>query len=473
MRLGVKSYLLVITIVRWSCISTYAEEMKPTIALIDSPSGLYFDEMGQVFFYPTQWKVISYVNLEPTQMLWKQVKSHQLQIVNYCMKIHNATWYPLTECRAFTPYIRSKVRYVDQLKDIIADYLSVKSERVKRGILDLGGDILKFLFGTLSQSDAERYAHHIHTLEEEQRSFLRVSQDQVIVLRSAITSFNITMQNVNRNEKILNENLQSLNKMAVDEINQMQIRLDSVLMLNENIQQIQRGLDECQHTFEILVDAFLHAQNGVVQPQLITMTTITDMMREESLPEGLDFPSFPSLELSHLITPIIFSQDNYFVYVLHIPLLHHTVYQLYKLQPFPIRQQENVFVYIATKKDFIFTDAMRHKYGKMTYQELQACFTPNALSYVCKGNVPILTYIPNEDCESTLIHPSTISIPNNVCEQRLINLEHTYWIPLHLSNEWLYVAPKPELFTVLCGPVKSQLTLQSRGRLFLPPRCKG
>ena len=75
-------------------------------------------------------------------------------------------------------------------------------------------------------------------------------------------------------------------------------------------------------------------------------------------------------------------------------------------------------MYIANKKDFIFTDAMRHKYGKMAYQELQACFTPNALSYVCKENVPILTYIPNEDCESTLIHPSTVSIPNNVCEQR-------------------------------------------------------
>ena len=116
----------------------------------------------------------------------------------------------------------------------------MKSERVKRGILDIAGDILKFLFGTLPQSDAERYTHHIDTLEE-QKSFLRVSQDQVIVLKSAITSFNITIQNVNRNEKILNENLQSLNKMAVDEINQMQIRLDSVSMLNENIQQIQRG----------------------------------------------------------------------------------------------------------------------------------------------------------------------------------------------------------------------------------------
>ena len=64
--------------------------MKPTIASIDSPSGLYFDEMGQIFFYPTQWKVVSYVNLKPAQLLWKQVKAHQLQIVN-CIEIHNTT----------------------------------------------------------------------------------------------------------------------------------------------------------------------------------------------------------------------------------------------------------------------------------------------------------------------------------------------------------------------------------------------
>jgi hypothetical protein len=52
------------------------------------------------------------------------------------------------------------------------------------------------------------------------------------------------------------------------------------------------------NTFEILVDAFLHAQGGMIQLQLITVAKIKDMMKEESLPDGLDFPSFPSLELS-------------------------------------------------------------------------------------------------------------------------------------------------------------------------------
>jgi hypothetical protein len=56
------------------------------------------------------------------------------------------------------------VKYVDQLKDIVADCLTSQLKRVKRGILNLGGDILKFLFGTLTQSDAQKiYSAHSET----------------------------------------------------------------------------------------------------------------------------------------------------------------------------------------------------------------------------------------------------------------------------------------------------------------------
>jgi len=87
--------------------------------------------------------------------------------------------------------------------------------------------------------------------------------------------------------------------------------------------------------------------------------------------------------------------------------------------------------------------------------------------------LPILTYIPSEDCEATLIHPFTVSFPTKVCEQGLLKLESTYWIPLYMSNKWLFITPSDEIFTVLCGSVKFQLTLQNRGKLYLPPRCKG
>ena len=67
--------------------------------------------------------------------------------------------------------------------------------------------------------------------------------------------------------------------------------------------------------------------------------------------------------------------------------------------------------------------------------------------------------IPN-----TLLTP----IPGHVCVQGLLNLEYTYWIPLHLINEWLYVALTTEVFTVPCGSMKFQFTLQNLGMLYLP-----
>jgi hypothetical protein len=78
----------------------------------------------------------------------------------------------------------------------------------------------------------------------------------------------------------------------VDEINGMHAQIDSFMMINVDIQHIQRRIVECKDTFEILMAAFLHVQNGVIQPQLIPIAKIKDTMSRESLPDGLDFPFF-------------------------------------------------------------------------------------------------------------------------------------------------------------------------------------
>jgi hypothetical protein len=161
----------------WNFLNTQDQETQksePTIIPISSQTGIYFDEMGQMLFYTTQWKVVNYANLKPVQIQWKQVKEHQSKITEYCSKTQNQTWYYLTECHAFASYMRSKLKYVDQLRDIIFDYLSLQPVRVKRGILDFGGDLLKFLFETLTQSDAKNYNKHIRQLEDEKKEILHI-----------------------------------------------------------------------------------------------------------------------------------------------------------------------------------------------------------------------------------------------------------------------------------------------------------
>jgi hypothetical protein len=108
----------------------------------------------------------------------------------------------------------------------------------------------------------------------------------------------------------------------------------------------------------------------------------------------------------------------------------------------------------------------------MTPNELANCFRPSEIKYVCKEDIPIYTYVPEVDCESTLLHPSTDKVPK-VCEYRFLKLSSTFWIPLHLSNEWLFVTPQIETFTALCTSETTTLKLCDEGKLALRNGCKG
>ena len=95
----------------------------------------------------------------------------------YRKKVKNATWYLVTNCSSFTPYLKIKTQYIEQLKNVIANYLASNPKKSKRELLNLGGDNLKFLFRTLTQSDAQKYTQHIQELESKQQLFLKNSQE--------------------------------------------------------------------------------------------------------------------------------------------------------------------------------------------------------------------------------------------------------------------------------------------------------
>jgi hypothetical protein len=71
-----------------------------------------------------KWKVATYIDLEPTRELWKQTKIHQRKVTDFCQKIKDKNWYHSTDCAEFGQYVRSKSKYIDNLKDLVAEYLT-------------------------------------------------------------------------------------------------------------------------------------------------------------------------------------------------------------------------------------------------------------------------------------------------------------------------------------------------------------
>jgi hypothetical protein len=84
-----------------------AKELNPgrgsQITQITSQTGVYFDSFGSVYFFPTEWNLVTYVDLRPVKGLWRQTKERSVILSEMCDQLSNETWFIYTDCRPSTP----------------------------------------------------------------------------------------------------------------------------------------------------------------------------------------------------------------------------------------------------------------------------------------------------------------------------------------------------------------------------------
>ena len=170
-------------------------------------------------------------------------------------------------------------------------------------MLNFIGDVSKILFGTLTQTDAEEYNKHISILEQEQAEILHLTKEEMTIVRSTINTVNLTIHRIIENEAKLKKCLESLNKGLTDEIDKVQEETEGIAMINEKIRVVERGLEESQKAFELVIDALVHAEQGTVQPQVLTKERMKFLLKHQQLPSGLDPPDFPFTNIQHILSP--------------------------------------------------------------------------------------------------------------------------------------------------------------------------
>jgi hypothetical protein len=226
---------------KWIIFLTLSVSWKPLhsqiLQEIKSKTGIYFNEMGIMFFYPTKWRVVIYVDLEPTLELWVQTKAHHMKIRNFCKKIKDKDWYSSTDCIAFDEYMKSKNKYIDNLKDLVVEHLVTRNQnpnqRRKRGVLNFIGEISKTMYGT--QSDAKSYNENISELEKDQKEFVHLIREQLTVIKTTIGSINSTIQRVDQNERNLGNELNWFSNYSTYEIRELKEEISNVNLLNEQL----------------------------------------------------------------------------------------------------------------------------------------------------------------------------------------------------------------------------------------------
>jgi hypothetical protein len=94
-------------------------------------------------------------------------------------------------------------------------------------------------------------------LESEQLDFLKLSKEQITVVKSTLRSMNSTLLTVSENELCLSKGLEEMaNHINVqnEEIKEMFGSYSLVLSINEHSMQLSKAIDECRREYEILID---------------------------------------------------------------------------------------------------------------------------------------------------------------------------------------------------------------------------
>ncbi|KAF9804078.1 hypothetical protein SFRURICE_020506, partial [Spodoptera frugiperda] len=165
------------------------------IRFFDSSSpGLYFDKLLDIKFTNSDWNVIAYVDISHVQP--------NLDKVEFLFEKLNVFCNSLTSSKIQTDCINSlsalKNRHILNVSKFSSiSYLlgpmKKPSRRPKRGLMDIGGTLLKTIFGTLDSDDAVKFSKAIEEVQTDEKRLAHLMKDNIHVIKSTISYFNNTI----------------------------------------------------------------------------------------------------------------------------------------------------------------------------------------------------------------------------------------------------------------------------------------
>jgi len=138
--------------------------------------------------------------------------------------------------------------------------------------------------------------------------------------------------------------------------------------------------------------------------------------------------------------------------------------------PIKIKNTDTRFTYILSEREYLLMDVAKQYYARLKVDEIKECKLISSYHRYCKQNITVQVTHLHEVCEVEVFQ-SIRTIPCS-CSQRIAETNLIIWTQLG-DNAWLYVAPRPDVLTILCSKQElSDIEVVGTGKLILYSACK-
>ena len=235
----------------------------------------------------------------------------------------------------------------DTQESIISSYndykaLGGRSERLKRSLLPIGGRILSFLFGTLSESD----------LDDVRRAVSRQQQSLIHILEDQMTILNMSRMQISENRQAIIDLVECMDIFEIRLRNltiEIQARFNRIEMFTNLYAQMDLILADIRDAIQ---RGTLYLQNlrlelnmlslSRLSPSSITPKSLRRLLVQISakMPSTLKLPEDPRSNIWYYywtLTCTTVLDDHKVIVVINIPLLDFTgEYEVYRVHNIPL-----------------------------------------------------------------------------------------------------------------------------------------
>ncbi|KAJ8719597.1 hypothetical protein PYW08_011772 [Mythimna loreyi] len=388
-------------------------------SLGDGPGILPF-RLGATKLITHHHTFLQYIQIKDIE---DKIKILQDQLDNYRQNLNNDT-YMLYEVQ---------LNYLsDKMLSVMHHLDTLKPGRVKRGLIDGLGSIIKSVTGNLDYSDAVKYDNTIKILQDNNLEITEELNNHISISKEWMVQHSEIITKLVSNQAKINETLQSiLDKDFYKDTNIIRYAKfgQQLTIITENLDEI---LNELIRIENIL--AFIHSSSS--HHSMISIEVLRHMIEKLVQLYGRD--KILDLELRQyydIIKPGYYYSGNQIVIIFKVPIFAIENYDLYKLSIAPNRFRQALippYPLIATsRKGYVYIEAECPKYNTW---------------YIC-GDKMNHQLRQHPDCIQNLIMNQTL---DKTCEITTISLTR---VAMEELDEKHYIISFPNLTRIhtLCG----------------------
>lgn len=225
------------------------------------------------------------------------------------------------------PHTYNLIKQANTLLSYIDNSLEIiHPKRSKRGLINLGGKISKWLFGTLDAEDGKRIDLILNHLDKNDHLLQENINKQITLAKEIIIRANNSISQIKSNMLIITHTIDQFSE-RINEVNTLTLIINSLLILEIQLNQV--------------IDAMTFANTNKIHPTFLSLSNLNSIITKI---KGLYPPTQLAIFKNHynyysfLGIQFIFNNGT-IIFLIHFPILMPLNFKTYFIYPVPIHNK--------------------------------------------------------------------------------------------------------------------------------------